>query len=345
MKQIFKNIKISAIYSFVPETIVYFDDEVIDADSARNRMIKKSMGYGGRRRTKHSTSTLDMHVYALNYLMSNNIITKEEIGGIIVTAFTPPYYAPQMGDLLKMKLELSNDIYTVDNWDGCCGYLSGLMEAAMLLNYIENDKKVLLLTGDSYNHLPENNQTMQVHMIKYGGDAWSVTVLEHGSEKDNMPMIIKSHGSRMMEKKGGSFSDFYGKDVVNPEILMDNPNQVFRFFQNTIPACINEMIEYSDVGKEQIAGYSVIQANSFAVNKYAEALDIPYEKMPSNLVERYGDASASINPIIIDELLEKLEDTENHKFMVVGYGSGLKYGAAILNMNRDIKHGIVVTDL
>lgn len=345
MKYTYDEIKITAVYSFLPENVIDFDDEVKDAMSPRNQSIKRSMGYGKRGRTKHGTTTIDMYVYALNYVIENKIVLPDEIGAIIVACFTPSYFVPQIGDTIKYRLNLPNDIYSIDIWDGCNGYLSGMLEAAIILRNIAKSKKVILLTGDTYNHLSENDEAPMIDFIKFGGDAASVTVFEKGTKDDRIPILLKSHGSHIMKKVGGAFSDFYFEKVINPEILMDKPNEVFRFFQNAIPECINELLDYTNTSISEVEGFSVIQANSFAVYKYAESLGIDYEKMPNDLVGRYGDVSATINPIALVELLERLDDNKPHKLMVVGYGAGLRYGAALIDTDPDLKYGLIKTPL
>ena len=170
-------------------------------------------------------------------------------------------------------------------------------------------------------------------------------MFEHADKSQKIPIILKTKGSDLIKKQGGAFCDLYCKNTLNPETIMEDPRSVFMFFQQVIPECIKELCEYSGKQLDKISAFSVIQANSLAVKKYADSLEIAYDKMPMNLVERFGDVSATINPIGIADLFEKGLIQKGDDLAVVGYGAGLKYGAAVICVPDGFKSGFVSTHL
>ena len=70
------------------------------------------------------------------------------------------------------------------------------------------------------------------------------------------------------------------------------------------------------------------------VDKLAEALDVPYEKMPSNIVTYFGNASGVTIPTNMTyNIGEKLEQ-EKYKICFSGFGVGLTWGAMVMDVGK-----------
>ena len=76
------------------------------------------------------------------------------------------------------------------------------------------------------------------------------------------------------------------------------------------------------------------QPNKFMVDKLPEALDVPYEKMPSNIVAYFGNASGVTIPTnVAYNIGEKLEQ-EGYKICFAGFGVGLTWGALVMDVGK-----------
>lgn len=72
------------------------------------------------------------------------------------------------------------------------------------------------------------------------------------------------------------------------------------------------------------------QPNRFMLHKLADKLGIPHEKMPSNIVENFGNASGATIPTnICFNIGERLKD-EEYLFCLSGFGVGLTWGALLM---------------
>ncbi len=311
------------------------------------------MGYGQRYRAKCGTTVSQMCIQGLNQLIMDKIIDVDEIGAIIVSTFSPDYFVPHVSNLIHGEFGLSKDILTIDYWDGCAGYVMGIMHSCMLLNHL-GDKKVLLFTGDVMNRLPQNGEFEVYDEPRYGGDGASITIIEN-SDNDlfNVPFVMHTDGKQreMIAHKMGAFYDIFHLNKAHRDKMLEDPASSFRYFQSAVPETVNELLEYTDIDISDIDGFSFIQANGLSGRKYADGLCIPYERVPADLVEKYGDMSATLNAFGIVEILKRAglssagEAKAGYNIMVVGYGSGLKYGAALLNLDKDVHFGIIETDL
>ncbi len=344
MKRIFRNKKIFAIYGILPSTSKVFDDEMQDGYSLRSQRIKKNMGYGKRYRSHHETTVSMLCIKGLNYMLDNGVISTDDIGAVVVSTFTPDYYVPQVSNLIQAECGLSNEVFTIDLWDGCAGYLAGLVQACMLADQMK-DKKVLLFTGDVVNRLPAGEQSEVFVSPPYGGDGASITVLGYSASDFDMPVIIRADGTKneLISIRQGAFADLFHQNNDRNSSLLD-PGASFRFFQDVLPACIQDTLTLSDISLEDIDGFSVIQANALSARKIADKLDIPYEKVPMDLVSEYGDLSSTLNAFGIIHIMKE-GDPGSKRIMIVSYGSGLKYGATIIQVDDGIPYGIIHTDL
>lgn len=344
MQTTFYNKRIAGIVGILPENTYSFEEEMRDGDSARNQKIKRNMGYGKRYRAKKDTTTAQLCIKGLEYLLEKAYVKPEEIGAILVTSFTPDYFVPQISNLIQGEFDLPYDVFAVDYWAGCSGFIKGLMKAFMLLESWDEDKKVLLFTGDVINRLSAEKEIYDVP--PYGGDAASITILENTQYKCDIPLILRTNGEMkdLLAFKQGGFADLYheGNNVWMPASI----NESFRFFQECVPNLMMDLMEYANCSLDIIEHFFFIQANKLSVQKFADKLKIDREKVSMNLVEKYGDSSATLNPVsIVDYYGDKLLGKDKHFVSICGYGLGAEWGGTLMTLDNFICCENIITHL
>ena len=73
------------------------------------------------------------------------------------------------------------------------------------------------------------------------------------------------------------------------------------------------------------------QANDRINAAVREALDLPEEKVPSNIA-RYGNTSSATIPILVDELLRTEQVRRGQLLCFLALGAGLNWGAALMRL-------------
>ena len=97
---------------------------------------------------------------------------------------------------------------------------------------------------------------------------------------------------------------------------------------------VEEILQTAGVTKDEIDYYMFHQPNRFMLNKLADRLEVPREKMPSNVVGDFGNASGvSIPTVITYNLGDKLL-TNRYKTCLAGFGVGLTWGSMIVELDR-----------
>lgn len=344
MKATWKGKKISGIVTILPENEYSFEDTILAENISRVRRLKRIMGFDKRRRVKKGTNVSDLYEYGLSYMLENGRIKKEEIGAIVVVTLTQDYLTPQVSHLIHGDFKLSRDVVCVDIAQGCAGYIIGLAQAFMLLNHIK-DKKVLLFTGDILNRKHDNES--KTTEPSFGGDAASISVIENDDSFSNIYFRYYSDGQRGMNllMPAGAFKHpVYsaedaqvtledGRTGNGLSIWMDG-SWVFNFIIKDVPPLIEEILEDAQLQKEDMAHYFFHQPNRYILEKLAERMEVPKEKIPMDIVEKYGNSNSSTIPMVIAENASQEMLLEKQYSCLSGFGSGLTWAALVMEVGE-----------
>ena len=81
------------------------------------------------------------------------------------------------------------------------------------------------------------------------------------------------------------------------------------------------------------------------LQKLAEKIGIPFEKLPMNLVENYGNPSgASIPLVTVHNLREQLKE-KSYRCCLSAFGSGLAWGAMTMELGKLQNCEMIVSEL
>lgn len=345
MDNVFRKKKISGILTVLPEKESYFDDEVgnYDFPEKQTMRLKKVMGFNKHRLAKSSSTASDFCVEGLNHLIGNGKIKREEIGAIIVVSLSPDYFLPQMSNIVHGKCELPNDVLCIDMPQGCCGFLLGLMEAFVLLEFIK-DKKVVLFNSDVLSHKVSKHDRNDFPLI---GDVTTVTIVENDPQGEDIYFRLMTDGVNRdyLKIPAGGFAMPSSPETAKMTTAEDgnkrcldnlhmNGAEVFNFVQREVPPMLEDMLQKYAVEKESIDYYLFHQPNKFMLQKLADKLNIPYEKLFMNVVENYGNPSGASIPTVITHNLKSEMLNGEYNCCLSAFGSGLTWGAAIMKLGK-----------
>lgn len=346
MKTIFRNKKISGLLSVLPATTVKFEDEINNYTFPPKQTLRlqKVMGYKQHAIVKDTTATSDLCLAGLEYILQKGWLKKEEIGGIVVACSYPDHFIPPVSMIIQGKLDLPEDVYCIDISQGCVGFLMALTQGFMLLEHIR-DKKVVVISADV---LSKKVSKQDRNSFPLAGDAAGIAVVENCDEENEIFTIIRNNGSMgdaLTIPAGGSrmpstveTAKLVDKDNDGNLRSLDNltmkGSDVFTFVQTKVPPMIDEVLEYAGVTKEDIAYYLFHQPNKFMLKKLAEKIGVPYEKVPMNVVEEFGNSSGACIPVCATFNIADILKTEKHKYCLSAFGSGLTWEAMVMDIGN-----------
>lgn len=356
MRAIYREKKISSILSVIPQKEFFFEDEIgnYDFPVKQSMRLKRLMGFNKHRISKESSTVSDFTVYGLKYILDNKWVDKDEIGALIVVTLCPDFFVPHISNIVQGKIDLPKDVLCLDIAQGCCGFLVGLSQAFMLLEHME-DKKVILVNGDVLSHKISIQDRNEYPLI---GDGIAITIIENSSNAGpirfeiNMDgarggsLIIPAGGFRMPANEQTSIvhKDEEGNSRALNHMHMDG-SAVFNFVQTEVPQLIWSMLKDSDFDISDIDYFFFHQPNRFILKKLSEKLGIDEDKMPMNLVENFGNTSGASIPMTVALNCAEEMCINNYKCMLSAFGSGLAWGAMILDVGMLTHCETIVSEL
>lgn len=341
----FRDKKISGILTVLPGNEVKFEDEMDNYNFSHSKSLKlkMAMGYNARRVCGPDVCVSDLCIRGLEYLFENRLLQKEEIDAIVLVTQSPDYFMPPTSNVIQGYFGLKQDMICMDINQGCAGFEIGLFQAFMLLEQ-DQINRVVLLNADILSRKVSKRDRNSNPLV---GDAASITVVEKSDSATTIwgnikmdgtsfdALIIPAGGFRtpsdsktaeMVEDAAGNFRSL--------DNLVMKGDEVFNFVQREVPPMIEGLLAEAQISKENVDYYMFHQPNKFMLNKLADKLGIPHQKMPSNIVENFGNASGVSIPTAITYNLGARLTSESFLICFAGFGVGLTWASIIMHLER-----------
>lgn len=338
LKFSFTNKTISGVLTVLPERVVSFEEEMdnYNFSTAKSMKLKLAMGYNKHHIVEDGTNISEMCVFGINHLINEGLLSKDDISALILVTQSPEHFMPPTSNIIHGQLELGRDVICMDINQGCAGFIVGLIQAYMLLEQ-KAIKKVLLLNADILSRKVSKRDRNSNPLI---GDAACISIVERSKNSESIHAVLNvdGKGAYVLQIPAGGF-----KAPCTPEtsIMQEDSNgnfrslenlvmkgdDVFNFVQTEVPPMISELLEISGKTVNSIDYYLFHQPNKFMLNKLADKIGVPREKMPSNIVENFGNASGASIPTNISYNLGDSACENTYEVCFAGFGVGLTWGA------------------
>ncbi len=332
MKVSFENLAITGIATALPEN--YVDLISLNREFGENEVkrIMASTGIKSVRVANGNTNASDLCEAAVECLLRNINVPATTIDAIIFVSQTFDAVMPATSVMLQHRLGISSEAVAFDISYGCSGYVYGLYQASMLIA-AGGCNRVLLCVGDVITPLlhPDDKNVRMVF-----GDAGSATLIEKGS--DDIAFILKTDGS--------------GSDYLNVAKLSSKPkimatNRVDRhgylhmdgaaimeFALREVPTIINELLRMKTWQCDEVETFALHQANAFMLNYLRKKLQVATQAIPI-AVEHTGNTGSASIPLVLSLTRDRLhEECRLNKVVMCGFGVGLSWAAAGLNLSK-----------
>lgn len=338
----FSGKKISGILSVIPKRTVRFIDEIGNYGFSRERSIdlQETIGFGERRIVEDGECGSDLCARGLEHLFEGRRLDRNDIGAIVYVTQTPDHFMPPTSTILHGKLRCPRDVLCFDINHGCAGYIYGLLQAFLLLEIL--DKKIVLLNADT---LSRRSCPYDRNIYPIIGDAASVTIVENAPGADDVYLNMQTDGTRshwLIIPAGGfrkpsteSTREIRGLPDGNrrsEDDLYMNGAGIFTFTQTEVPLTIRELFRFSHKDMASIDYFMFHQPNRFMLQKLAGKLGLPEDKMPNNIVEKYGNSSSVTIPLDICHNIADLALRKKLSICMSGFGVGLSWGTVIMDV-------------
>jgi 3-oxoacyl-[acyl-carrier-protein] synthase-3 len=112
-----------------------------------------------------------------------------------------------------------------------------------------------------------------------------------------------------------------------------NGREVYRFAVAKVPEVVEKTLFRAGLTAQDLDWLILHQANQRILDAVADRLNIPTEKVISNLA-RYGNTSAASIPLALDEAVRGGKIQDGDTIAVSGFGAGLTWGAAVFRWGK-----------
>jgi 3-oxoacyl-[acyl-carrier-protein] synthase-3 len=114
-----------------------------------------------------------------------------------------------------------------------------------------------------------------------------------------------------------------------------NGSEVFNFSISEEPRAVREVVAFAGLDLSEIDYFVFHQANRYILSSIAKRLKLDVAKVPMGTVERFGNqSSASIPCALCGELGATLTGTSEEKVLLSGFGVGLSWASAIVDLRK-----------
>ena len=346
----FEGIKIAAVASAVPSTVVKVTDFASQFGEETVAKFSESTGVKEYRKTVKNQTASDLCFAAAENIIINKGINREEIGALIFIAHSTDYRRPATACVLHKRLKLAKDCVAFDVSLGCSAFVYGLNIVNSLMQS-SNINKALLLCGESLTKMT-NPKDKSVAMLF--GDGGSAALLEKTNDKSSIRGLIKTDGNgyKAIIAPAGGFRNI---DATHEDFVWSDGNirslyntimqgeDVFAFTISAVPKTVKEFLAYTETTVDDYDCLAFHQANKFITQMLCKKLKVDSSKMPICL-DRYGNPSAPAIPMVICDKYGMEDDDKDVRFLMCGFGVGLSWGVCSATINTKDILPIIETD-
>lgn len=337
----YKNVGITGMAAAVPRQVVNNYDHDLYFNKEDIKGIVEKIGVKERRFADEKTCSSDLCFAAAEKLITGMNINRDEIDLLIFISQTPDYRMPATSVLLQERLKLPTSTITFDINLGCSAFLYGLTVAYSMIT-AGGIRKALILDGETRSKVYSQKDRKTGFLF---GDAGVAALIEADEKFEKSWFSLNSDGSResLIKVPAGGYRKMSSCETVTEKVVDEYGNirseeqgymngaDVFNFVIREVPKDFHRLLEYSGSDISSIDYFVFHQANSYINGFLAKKMKLPEDKIPST-IEKYGNTSSVSIPLtIVSELKDKL--LTNKRILLSGFGVGLTWGTALINID------------
>lgn len=327
-----RSVGIVGMGSYVPENVVTNKDFEQFLDTNDEWIISRT---GIRQR---HIAPKDMPVSELCYqaglkALEDAQIAPEEVDLIIVATITPDYAFPATACLVADRLG-ARKAAAFDLEAGCTGFIYGVVTGSQFVA-TGMYKTVLVIGGETLSKVL--NWTDRSTCILFGDGAGAAVLqpvkesfgflsFELGSDGSGGPLLSQTAG-------GSKYPASLETVEKNLHTLQMEGKEVYKFAVRIMGDVSIKVLDNAGLTKEDVDLLIPHQANIRIVDTAVRRLGISPDKVVVNL-DKYGNMSAASIPVALDEAFKAGRIEEGDIIVMVGFGTGLTWGACVLKWTK-----------
>lgn len=318
--------------SALPEHIMTNEDLTRIVDTSDEWIITRT-GIKERRIAGGKTATSDLSLEAARKALDDAGVSPQDLDLIIVATITPDHVFPATACLVQDALGATKAA-AFDLEAACTGFIYAL---AVGSQFIATGiyKHILIIGAETLSRIVDF--TDRGTCVLFGDGAGAVVLGQCGAGEGILSFSLGSDGKGkdlLIAPAGGSRFPATEETVKAGEhFIKMKGNEVFKFAVKILGQAAEEALEKAGLSIEDIDLLVPHQANRRIIDAAIKRLKIAPDKVEVNL-EKYGNMSTASIPVALDEARRGGRIRTGDKLLLVGFGAGLTFGAAVVGWTK-----------
>ncbi len=288
------------------------------------------------RRIAGRETTASLSIDAARAALECADLSPRQIDLIIVATSTPEYIMPATACVVQDALGATN-AGAFDLSAACSGFVYAL---AMAANGIRAGMhtNVLVIGAETLSRVTNWNDRGTCILFADGAGAFVVQASEvPGGVLSSLLRADGSGADALIIPAGGSRHPTSFDTVRdNKHFIEMDGKEVYRFATRIMASATREVVADAGLTLDDIALIVPHQANRRIIDSAARALNLPEDRFVVNM-DRYGNTSAASIPMAVCEAVAAGRVRPNDHLVLIGFGAGLTWGAAVVQWNVTAK--------
>jgi 3-oxoacyl-[acyl-carrier-protein] synthase-3 len=306
----FDSVCIKSTGSYVPSKVLTNEEVVANLPTSPDWVVE-TLGIRERHIAAPDEYTSDLAARAGLEAIAAAELEPNDIDLVIVSTATPDRKMPSSACMAQVKMGIRNRCAAFDVAAVCAGFVYGITIAGQ---FIQNGmyERVLVIGADTFSKVTDWNHRDCVVF----GDAAGAVVLERKDREDGFFSSILLADGEGMDHFTVYPGDAYFK--MNGKAVRETATTV-------VPECI---LRINGLGLEDVSVIVPHQATLSVLKRIAEALNIPFSRIQTNL-ELYANTAGATVPLLLDQVNRRGLLHEGDLLLLVSIGAGWTWGASL----------------
>lgn len=319
--------KITGVGAYIPEKVYdnAYMESIVDTT---DEWILRRTGIKERHISADNEYTSDMATIASKRAIENAGLTAEDIDLIILGTVTPDYFTPASACVVQNNLGAVNAA-AFDYNAACSGFVTGLTIAKQFIA-TGVYKNIVVVCADVLSKATDYQDRATCVLF---GDAAGAAVVSASEENGIIATDIGADGSGSLAITSLAYrndeEELEKRVSKRKDTLWMAGQAVMKFAVKAMADASEKVVKQAGLTWDDINLVVPHQANYRIVDSAIKRMGIENDKVFLNL-EKYGNTSASCIPVALTQAVEQGRIKKGDKIVLVGFGGGLTWGAALI---------------